>query len=58
MCGVDAIQVLTGCTYGKGNLIHRDLGKMAFSFYRRTDGKCFGRLRPNPTARPASRPGP
>ncbi|NDY58909.1 formylmethanofuran dehydrogenase [Desulfovibrio sulfodismutans] len=41
MCGVDAIQALTGCTYGKGNLIHRDLGKMAFSFYRKTDGKSF-----------------
>lgn len=41
MCGVDAIQVLTGCTYGKGNLIHRDLGKMAFSFYRKTDGGNF-----------------
>jgi formylmethanofuran dehydrogenase subunit E len=38
MCGVDAIQVLTGCTYGKGNLIHRDLGKMAFSFYDRARG--------------------
>lgn len=38
MCGVDAIQVLTGCTYGKGNLIHRDLGKMAFSFYDRRRG--------------------
>lgn len=35
MCGVDAIQYLTGCTYGKGNLIHRDYGKMAFSFYDR-----------------------
>ncbi|HEX2027481.1 MAG TPA: FmdE family protein, partial [Nitriliruptorales bacterium] len=23
MCGVDAVQVLTGCTFGKGNLIHR-----------------------------------
>lgn len=34
MCGVDAIQVLTGCTFGKGNLIHRDLGKLAFSFFR------------------------
>lgn len=33
MCGVDAIQFLTGCTYGKGNLIHKDYGKMAFSFY-------------------------
>ncbi len=35
MCGVDAIQYLTGCTYGKGNLIHRDYGKTAFSFYDR-----------------------
>lgn len=35
MCGVDAIQYLTGCTYGKGNLIHRDFGKSAFSFYDR-----------------------
>jgi formylmethanofuran dehydrogenase subunit E len=39
MCGVDAIQFLTGCTFGKGNLIHRDYGKMAFSFYDRKDGK-------------------
>ncbi|WP_027174571.1 FmdE family protein [Desulfovibrio aminophilus] len=46
MCGVDAIQVLTGCTYGKGNLIHRDLGKMAFSFYRRGAGGFRAVLRP------------
>ena len=39
MCGVDAIQVLTGCTFGKGNLIYQDHGKMAFSFHRRRDGK-------------------
>jgi formylmethanofuran dehydrogenase subunit E len=39
MCGVDAVQFLTGCTFGKGNLIHRDYGKHAFSFYRRGDGK-------------------
>ena len=39
MCGVDAIQFLTGCTFGKGNLIHKDYGKNAFSFYRRSDGK-------------------
>jgi len=39
MCGVDAIQVLTGCTFGKGNLISKDYGKKAFSFYRRSDGK-------------------
>ncbi|MGA3086545.1 MAG: FmdE family protein [Thermodesulfobacteriota bacterium] len=41
MCGVDAIQVLTGCTFGKGNLIHRDYGKMAFSFFDRKQGKGF-----------------
>lgn len=41
MCGVDAIQFLTGCTFGKGNLIHRDYGKNAFSFYRRRDGKAM-----------------
>jgi formylmethanofuran dehydrogenase subunit E len=39
MCGVDAIQYLTGCTFGKGNLIHKDYGKNAFTFYRRRDGK-------------------
>ncbi|MBI9078450.1 MAG: TraR/DksA C4-type zinc finger protein [Pseudodesulfovibrio sp.] len=38
MCGVDAIQFLTGCTYGKGNFMHRDFGKMAFSFYDRKTG--------------------
>lgn len=35
MCGVDAIQVLTGCTFGKGNLIYLDHGKNAFTFFRR-----------------------
>jgi formylmethanofuran dehydrogenase subunit E len=35
MCGVDAIQFLTGCTFGKGNLIHKDYGKNAFTFYDR-----------------------
>ena len=39
MCGVDAIQFLTGATLGKGNLIHRDYGKMAFSFFCRDTGK-------------------
>jgi len=32
---------LTGCTYGKGNLIHLDYGKNAFTFYRRSDGKAI-----------------
>lgn len=39
MCGVDAIQFLTGCTFGKGNLIHRDYGKMAFSFFDRASDR-------------------
>jgi len=39
MCAVDAIQFLTGCTLGKGNLIFRDLGKIAFTFWRRSDGQ-------------------
>jgi len=38
---VDAIQFLVSCTYGKGNLIHLDYGKLAFSFYRRSDGKAI-----------------
>jgi formylmethanofuran dehydrogenase subunit E len=54
MCAADAIQYLTGCTFGKGNLIFKDYGKNAFTFYRRRDGKAvrivtrsssFGHLR-------------
>lgn len=39
MCGVDAIQFLTGCSVGKGNLLFKDYGKMVFTFFRREDGK-------------------
>lgn len=38
-CAVDAIQVVTGCTYGKGNLIFHDYGKQAYSFLLRENGK-------------------
>lgn len=38
-CGVDAVQVLTGCTFGKGNLIHRDYGKQVFYFFSRKKNK-------------------
>lgn len=38
-CGVDAIQVILGCSAGKGNLLFRLRGKQAFSFYNRTNGK-------------------
>jgi formylmethanofuran dehydrogenase subunit E len=41
MCGVDAIQFLTGCTFGKGNLIHKDYGKMAFNFFDRSKNLGF-----------------
>lgn len=35
-CAVDAIQVITGCTFGKGNLIFRDHGKQVYTFINRT----------------------
>lgn len=41
MCGVDAIQFLTGCTFGKGNLVHLDYGKNAYTFVRRSDGRAI-----------------
>lgn len=41
MCAVDAIQFLTGCTFGKGNLVHRDYGKNAYTFWRRADGRAI-----------------
>jgi formylmethanofuran dehydrogenase subunit E len=34
-CAVDAVQVLTGCTFGKGNLIFRDYGKQVYTFIKR-----------------------
>lgn len=34
-CAVDAIQVMTGCTLGKGNLIYRDYGKQGYTFVSR-----------------------
>ena len=34
-CGVDAIQVVWGCTIGKGNLLLKPRGKQAFAFYAR-----------------------
>ncbi|MDN5348281.1 MAG: formylmethanofuran dehydrogenase subunit, partial [Clostridia bacterium] len=38
-CGVDAVQVLTGCTLGKGNLLYRDYGKHVFTFVCRDSGR-------------------
>jgi len=48
MCGIDAIQYMTNCTLGKGNLVLHHYGKVAFTFYRRSDGKGIRMvLRPN-----------
>ena len=48
-CGLDAIQVLLGCTVGKGNLLFHITGKQAFSFYNRLNGKSVRLvLRPKP----------
>jgi formylmethanofuran dehydrogenase subunit E len=38
-CAVDAVQALTGCTFGKGNLFFRDYGKMVFTFAVRPSGR-------------------
>ncbi|MTI66155.1 MAG: formylmethanofuran dehydrogenase [Firmicutes bacterium] len=35
-CGVDAIQYILSCTFGKGNLLYKDTGKHAFSFFNRS----------------------
>ncbi len=38
-CAVDAIQVLCGCTLGKGNLIINDYGKQVYTFMKRPGGQ-------------------
>lgn len=38
-CGVDAIQVILGCSIGKGNLLFHMTGKQAFSFFNRKTGR-------------------
>lgn len=40
-CSVDAIQELLGCTSGKGNLLFKDYGKQAFTFYSRDKDKAL-----------------
>mgnify|MGYP001579762133 CR=1 FL=1 len=38
-CAVDAVQFLTGCTFGKGNLIFKDYGKQVYTFIKRPSGE-------------------
>lgn len=53
-CCVDAVQVITGCTFGKGNLIYRETGKMAFTFFKRSTGESL-RIVLKPSDRKQSR---
>ncbi len=38
-CAADAIQYITGATFGKGNLIFRDYGKHVYTFFNRRTGE-------------------
>jgi len=38
-CGVDAVQFVAGCTFGKGNLVFRDYGKHVYTFFSRATGR-------------------
>jgi formylmethanofuran dehydrogenase subunit E len=38
-CGVDALQCVSGCTFGKGNLLFRDYGKQVYTVYCRSTRK-------------------
>lgn len=38
-CGIDALQYLSGCTFGKGNLIFRDYGKPVYTLFSRRSGQ-------------------
>ena len=40
-CGGDAVQFLTGCTFGKGNFFFRDYGKQVYTFYSRKTGRGY-----------------
>lgn len=46
-CAVDAIQYLTGCTFGKGNLRYLDHGQNVFTFSNRITGRAV-RISRNP----------
>lgn len=49
-CSVDAIQVINGCTFGKGNLVFKDIGKHVYTFFKRGDKDAL-RISINPRER-------
>ena len=40
-CGVDALQAILGCTFGKGNLIFKDYGKAVYTVIDRSSGRAL-----------------
>ena len=49
VCGVDAIQMVAGCSVGKGNLILQDFGKHAYTFIDRKSNRAIRLVqRPEP----------
>jgi formylmethanofuran dehydrogenase subunit E len=38
-CSADAVQVITGCTFGKGNFFYKDHGKQVLSLASRKSGR-------------------
>lgn len=52
-CGVDAVQAILGCTFGKGNLVFQNHGKKVFTVFARQIGKSVRiAARPKPPAPP------
>jgi formylmethanofuran dehydrogenase subunit E len=51
-CSADAVQVLTGCTFGKGNFIYKDYGKMALTLLSRKTGQGVRVAAKGKTAKP------
>ena len=48
-CGVDAIQLVAGCSVGKGNLILKNFGKHAYTFIDRKSNRAIRLVqRPEP----------
>jgi formylmethanofuran dehydrogenase subunit E len=48
-CGVDAIQLVAGCSVGKGNLVLQDFGKHAYTFIDRKNNRAIRLVqRPEP----------
>lgn len=50
-CATDAIQFITGCTFGKGNLVFLDYGKHVYTFYNRRTGAGGAHIRGFPRFR-------